>query len=134
MIDDKGHIMHIDFGFIFDISPGHNMRFESANFKLTREMIQIMGGSKDSEPFQHYMNLTIKAFLACRKYHEHIYNIIRLMTGSSLPCFRTNSMKNLINRFKLKMNDYEAAQHMKSIIFDAYDKLTTRLYDDIQYL
>lgn len=35
LIDESGHIVHIDFGFIFDISPAHNMRFESADFKLT---------------------------------------------------------------------------------------------------
>lgn len=39
LIDDYGHIIHIDFGFIFDISPAKNMRFERANFKLTKEMI-----------------------------------------------------------------------------------------------
>jgi len=36
LIDAYGHIVHIDFGFIFDISPAHNMKFESANFKLTK--------------------------------------------------------------------------------------------------
>ncbi len=51
MIDEKGHLIHIDFGFMFDISPAHNMKFERADFKLTKEMIQIMGGSKNSEPF-----------------------------------------------------------------------------------
>jgi len=51
MINDKGHIIHIDFGFMFETSPAKNLRFERANFKLTLEMIKIIGGSKESEPF-----------------------------------------------------------------------------------
>lgn len=35
LIDDEGHIIHIDFGFVFGISPAHNLKFESAEFKLT---------------------------------------------------------------------------------------------------
>ena len=36
LINDKGYLVHIDFGFIFDISPAKNLRFERANFKLTK--------------------------------------------------------------------------------------------------
>jgi phosphatidylinositol 4-kinase A len=43
MIDDAGHIIHIDFGFCFDIVPG-GVRFERAPFKLTSEMVAVMGG------------------------------------------------------------------------------------------
>jgi len=46
MIDSQGHIVHIDFGFIFDWSPGKDMRFESADFKLTKEFIDILGGNE----------------------------------------------------------------------------------------
>lgn len=35
LIGKHGHIIHIDFGFIFDISPAGNMKFEKAEFKLT---------------------------------------------------------------------------------------------------
>jgi phosphatidylinositol 4-kinase len=34
LIDYEGHIVHIDFGFIFSTSPG-NWNFESSPFKLT---------------------------------------------------------------------------------------------------
>ena len=56
MINNKGHLVHIDFGFIFDISPANNLRFERANFKLTKEMIKIMGGGGKMNP-QKYDNL-----------------------------------------------------------------------------
>ncbi len=37
--------MHIDFGFILETSPGGNMRFESAQFKLSHEMTQLLDPS-----------------------------------------------------------------------------------------
>jgi hypothetical protein len=58
-------------------------------------MIKIMGGKIDSEPFQLYMNLVIKGFLIARKYHEHIINLVKLMSKSGLPCFLKNSIINL---------------------------------------
>ncbi|KAI9887006.1 MAG: phosphatidylinositol-4- kinase [Watsoniomyces obsoletus] len=51
MIDEDGHILHIDFGFCFDIAPG-GIRFERAPFKLTSEMIAVMG-SRGSHHHDH---------------------------------------------------------------------------------
>ena len=44
LIDDEGHVIHCDFGFMLTNSPG-NMFFESTAFKLTDELTDVLGGS-----------------------------------------------------------------------------------------
>lgn len=40
LIDEEGHIIHIDFGYMLSNSPG-GVNFESAPFKLTRELLEV---------------------------------------------------------------------------------------------
>jgi phosphatidylinositol 4-kinase len=48
LLDKDGCIIHIDFGFILGISPGGNLNFENAPFKITRDYMNLMGGFDSS--------------------------------------------------------------------------------------
>ncbi|KKY13877.1 putative phosphatidylinositol 3-kinase 3 [Diplodia seriata] len=133
MIDDAGHILHIDFGFCFDIAPG-GIKFERAPFKLTQEMVAVMGGSTDSQPYRWFEELCIKAFLAARQHCEHLAHIVIVMLDSGLPCFKPETVQHFRERFVLDKTEREAAEFMRFLIKKSYNSLSTGQYDRFQLL
>ncbi|KAG6002139.1 hypothetical protein E4U21_003436 [Claviceps maximensis] len=133
MIDDAGHILHIDFGFCFDIAPG-GIKFERAPFKLTSEMMAVMGGSADHQSFKWFEELCVKSFLASRQYCEKLSQIALLMMDSGLPCFKPESVKHFKERFVLGKTEREAADFMKGLIKTSYSSYSTGVYDQFQLL
>ncbi|KAL1176369.1 hypothetical protein V6Z11_A04G154300 [Gossypium hirsutum] len=137
LFDDFGRLVHIDFGFILETSPGGNMRFESAHFKLSHEMTQLLdpSGVMKSETWDNFVSLCVKGYLAARRHMNGIINTVLLMLDSGLPCFsRGDPIGNLRKRFHPEMSEREAANFMKNVCTDAYNKWTTAGYDLIQYL
>jgi phosphatidylinositol 4-kinase len=65
MFDKEGHMVHIDFGFMLSIAPGGGI-LEVSPFKLTTEMIQVMGGDAISPSYIEFSELVVKAYLASR--------------------------------------------------------------------
>lgn len=133
MVDDAGHILHIDFGFCFDIAPG-GIKFERAPFKLTSEMVAVMGGSTDHQSFKWFEELCVKAFLASRQYCDKLSQIVLLMMDSGLPCFKPESVKHFRERFVLDRSEREAADFMKDLIKKSFSSYSTGIYDQFQLL
>lgn len=133
MIDGQGHIVHVDFGFLFDIAPG-GVKFEPNSFKLNKEMVVAMGG-RNSEGYALFTHLTIKAFLAIRPHAEQIIDTVQLMLGSGLPSFKGEpTIRRLRDRFALHLNERGAADWMSSIVRNAYENMRSTLYDEFQRL
>ena len=133
MIDDAGHILHIDFGFCFDIAPG-GVKFERAPFKLTSEMVAVMGGSTDHQAFQWFEELCVKAYLATRQYTEKLSQLVLLMMDSGLPCFKPETIQHFKDRFVLERSEREAANFMKDLIKKSYSSYSTGVYDQFQQM
>ncbi|KVH93236.1 Armadillo-type fold [Cynara cardunculus var. scolymus] len=137
LFDSVGRLVHIDFGFILETSPGGNMRFESAHFKLSHEMTQLLdpSGAMKSDTWHLFESLCVKGYLSARQHMNGIVNTVLMMVESGLPCFsRGDPIGNLRKRFRPDMSEREAANHMIHICADAYNKWTTAGYDLIQYL
>ena len=132
MIDEEGHVIHIDFGFIFEISPGGNLKFERAPFKLTKEMIGLMGGDRNAEPFKKFEQLLVKCFLAVRSRHEEIEAMADLMRNAGFPCFRADSIQKLQERLCLTTNPKGVVAKVNELISQAYMSQTTVAYDIFQ--
>lgn len=137
-MDNKGHLIHIDFGFMFSNSPG-SINFESAPFKFTQDYLDIMGGA-ESQMFEYFKSLLTKAFFTVRKHLPEIISMIEIMSkNSQLPCFKGGRAifdeieKRCSPRFNTGDNQANEFQELVDRIIDAsIDNWRTKQYDVFQ--
>jgi len=136
LIDQEGHLIHIDFGFMLSNSPG-GINFETAPFKLTRELLEVMNSDAEGKPsqlFDYFRVLLIQGFLACRKHSERIVKLIEIMHTSAFPCFRAGprALANLKARFHLASTEEQCVQLVLDLVNESLDAWRTRQYDYYQ--
>lgn len=137
MISRLGHLVHIDFGFLFVTSPG-GFNFESAPFKLSQELIDVMGG-QGSDGFNYYKLLFFQALEAARERSSDLLALVSLMVPrNSMDCFGADPavvVWQLRNRFRHDLpSEADYALFAKDLISNSADNWRTRRYDQFQAL
>ncbi|KAM4127722.1 hypothetical protein ACJW30_02G110900 [Castanea mollissima] len=136
LLDEEGHIIHIDFGFMLSNSPG-GVNFESAPFKLTRELLEVMDSDAEGVPsefFDYFKVLCIQGFLTCRKHAERIILLVEMLQDSGFPCFKggPRTIQNLRKRYHLSLTEEQCVSLVLSLISSSLDAWRTRQYDYYQ--
>ena len=136
LLDSRGHLIHIDFGFFFLSSPGKNSGFESAPFKLTADFVDLMGGPH-SNTFRMFRELCCRTFLTLRKHCFEITLLVEmLMVGNEdLNCFRgrpEDAVRGLRERFRLDLNDRACTEYVNGLVDESLENWRTRWYDRYQ--
>jgi phosphatidylinositol 4-kinase len=137
LLDRRGHLLHIDFGFLLTNSPGGNLGFE-AGFKLTAEYIAVLGGPRGAL-FATYRKLCVRAFLALRQQRARVILLVQMtMAGNEgLPCFQGGAravMAGLRARFREEAgdNEREVVAFVNRLIDANMGSWRTSVYDAIQ--
>lgn len=136
LLDDKGRISHIDFGFILGASP-KNLYFEKAEFKLTQDYVDILDGF-GSPMFNYFKSKLVQGIIECKKNYEILSTIIRIMSHSNLNCYQAQNIDNLIKEFQAKFllgySETKVKEFVDKIVQDSYENFWTKKYDYFQYL
>jgi phosphatidylinositol 4-kinase len=139
LIDNEGHLIHIDFGFLLSNAPGKGLKFENAPFKLSRDMVDCLGGV-DGKYFGEFRKLLKKGFLAVNKHRAKIIILVEMMWcghGKKLDCFEKG--QEAINELKSRLNPKEGSHKIDVIKFvdtligQSVHNWRTKWYDIFQY-
>lgn len=134
-MDSKGHIVHIDFGFILTIGPSVLGRvFENAPFKMTKDYITLLEGEK-SELFDYFTRLLLKGMNIVREHAEELCDLLDMMSRqSTLACFEKFELKEY--REKIFRPDLalpaQVSQWVSSLLKESVSSSRTVWYDDFQ--
>eukprot|EP00484_Ammonia_sp_Unknown_P025398 CAMPEP_0197024018 /NCGR_PEP_ID=MMETSP1384-20130603/4673_1 /TAXON_ID=29189 /ORGANISM="Ammonia sp." /LENGTH=1099 /DNA_ID=CAMNT_0042452345 /DNA_START=16 /DNA_END=3315 /DNA_ORIENTATION=+ len=135
LLSSEGRVIHIDFDFLFSNSPGGNIGFESAPFKLTEEFIEVMGGEENSEMFDYFKILLIRGFLEARKHVRKFVLISKIMLeGAPMPCFLAGGtvVAQLEERFATKLKNEKCVEHVYNLIEESACNWRSVQYDKFQ--
>lgn len=138
MIDIRGHLIHIDFGFAMGMAPGHEFSMEKAPFKLNKDYMNVMGGH-NSECFKEFQRLFVAGFDAARANSQIALGLVEIMMfKSNYPCFSGSrygngvSLKAFEKRLMLDKKDKDAKKGALKLVEKSAEHVGTYLYDRFQ--
>jgi len=139
LLDTAGHVIHIDFGFVFGIAPGGSFSLEqSVPFKVTDEMLIVMGGI-NSPLFSEFVTLFCCGFLALQAHADTFLTVVEITCkGSTFKCFEGKDSAEIVaklqERFCLHLDKESTIAFCMDLIKQSISSYGTRQYDYFQYL
>lgn len=95
-------------------------------------------GGYESDMFQYFKCLLLKAFSTLRKHSESLINQIEILIAcpSMVTTFANTSasiVRALRYRFHMNLTEEQLQHHIDTMVESSVHSLTTRLYDGFQY-
>lgn len=134
LLDSRGHMVHIDFGFCLGHATGGAFSLERAPFKLTKQMTDLMG--KDG--FAEFVEAFADALVAARSILDEVSTLIEIMQHKSrFPCFSNQRGKDVVKSFRARhfphLDDEQLRAKAKRLVSQSVGHSGTYLYDLFQY-
>lgn len=136
LLSSEGRVIHIDFGFILGIAPGGMFSLEDAPFKLTKEMVDVMGGLT-SPSYKHFRRCLYDGLVVLQKYHSEIVALVQT-TGqhSPFPCFQGAKLARIIAKLRTRLcvglSRRRIQLRVEHLLRKSYNAWGTRQYDSFQ--
>jgi phosphatidylinositol 3-kinase len=132
----SGHFFHIDFGFIF----GRDPKPLPPPFRLTREMVDGMGGTESSE-YSRFCSLACQAYNTLRKHAGLILNLLHLMSDAGIADLSNSPIADaegiiskVAERFRLELSDEQAESFFLGLINESLAALAPRVMEVLHQL
>ncbi|KAK2964541.1 putative Phosphatidylinositol 3-kinase, root [Blattamonas nauphoetae] len=109
LVTPDGKMFHVDFGMFL----GHDVKFRPSPMKLSKEMIDCMGGIESSH-FGRFISLCCEAYsIARRKGANLILSLFRMMRKAKIPDLEdARGLTLVLMKFKLELTETEANYYM----------------------
>ncbi|KAG7376819.1 Phosphatidylinositol 4-kinase beta [Phytophthora pseudosyringae] len=136
LLSSEGRVIHIDFGFILGIAPGGMFSVEDAPFKLTKEMVDVMGGL-GSPGYKRFRHCLCEGLFVLQKYQAEIAALLQT-TGqhSPFPCFHgaklARAIGDLRTRLCVGLSRRDIRNRVDHLLRKSYNAWGTRQYDSFQ--
>ncbi|CAM9330885.1 unnamed protein product, partial [Heterosigma akashiwo] len=137
MLDTAGHVIHIDYGFVFGSAPGNQFSMERAPFKLTVEMAAVMGGP-GAPGYRRFVDLCAAALAAARAHREVVEAMLEIMMHRSRLPFAAHGER-VLRGFRARLlpgvpDAKLRAAVERRLVGKSYDHAGANLYDRFQVL
>ncbi|VUZ57520.1 unnamed protein product [Hymenolepis diminuta] len=132
LLTEEGKLFHIDFSFIF----GNDPKMMAPNVRLTKDMIETMGGTK-TELFKNFLNSGYTAFLNLRGHANVFMALLSLVQDAGIGDIARDPQKSfdfLKERFLLDRPGEEASQRFCKRVLDGIGSVMPEVIEKIHLL